>query len=333
MLLRTGLFPTALDDDPVKLADYPRFAYLAVLVGVVGHASSEFFAVLSGVFGPEVSVWRYLLGGAGLIVLSLSMPGSRDLITPLKEEGLRLVLLAMIGVSGAYLFFHWALDYATVVQVGTLITTMPIFIALINLWVNRQPIGAPKALSAGFAVLGIALLLTDGYLMQLAGSGQQLVGLGMTLLCGFLGAGYAVLAKPLMNRYGAIRITTITMSLGGAGLWIIVGAAWGIWVDPSRLFDLDPVASASLLTLALFNTTLTQVLFFGGLAAVPDITRGSYLFFLKPVFAALLAYLFLSQPITALQLVAIAVVVSSVAAEALWARRLKTRSLAEEKHG
>jgi len=313
------------------LKDFPRLAYLAVFIGVIGHASSEFFAVLSGVFGPEVSVWRYLLGGAGLIALAMVMPSTRDLWTPLKEEGVRLVLLALIGVSGAYLFFHWALDYATVVQVGTLITTMPIFIALINLWVNRQPIGAPKIVSASFAVLGIALLLTDGYLMQLAGGGQELIGLAMTLLCGVLGAGYAVLAKPLMNRYGAIRTTTITMSIGGIGLWVIVGAAWGIWVNPFNLFEMDPGASASLLTLALFNTTLTQVLFFGGLAAVPDITRGSYLFFLKPVIAALLAFLFLSQPITTIQLVAIVVVVSSVIAEAAWARFVGTRPVVAPK--
>lgn len=34
----------------------PTLAYLAVFVGVTGHASSEVFAVLSGVAGLEVSV-------------------------------------------------------------------------------------------------------------------------------------------------------------------------------------------------------------------------------------------------------------------------------------
>ena len=33
----------------------PRFAYLAVFVGVLGHASSEFFAALSGISGPEIA--------------------------------------------------------------------------------------------------------------------------------------------------------------------------------------------------------------------------------------------------------------------------------------
>ncbi len=322
---------------PSLLARHPGLAYLAVFVGVCGHASSEFFAVASGIAGPEVSVWRYLLGGAGLLVMSQLFPGSRDLLTPLRERGPALLGLGLGGVSVAYLFFHWALDFATVVQVGTLVTTMPIFVALINAWVNRQPIGAPKLLSGLLAVFGIALLLTDGYLAELAGSGRQLVGLGMTLVCAFFGSAYAVLARPIIGRYGAIRVTTITMTIGGIGLWLIVGFAWGRWVDPSGLFALEAnpadryaimEPAIALLVLGLFNTTITQILFFGGLAAVPDITRGSYLFFLKPVIAALLAVPILGQPITWIQVAAIAVVCGSVLAEALWARRLRRRELA-----
>ena len=44
---------------------YGWIAYLAVFVGVLGHASAEFFAVLSGIGGPELSGWRFALGGAG----------------------------------------------------------------------------------------------------------------------------------------------------------------------------------------------------------------------------------------------------------------------------
>ena len=70
------------------------WAYPAVFVGVCGHASSEFFAVLSGVAGPEASVWRYLLGGLGLVIWTQFYRESRDLITPLQrvEPGEALVL-------------------------------------------------------------------------------------------------------------------------------------------------------------------------------------------------------------------------------------------------
>jgi hypothetical protein len=63
-----------------------RWAYLAVFIAVTGHASSEFFAVLTGISGPEVSVWRFTIGGAGLVLWALSRADSRDLITPLRED-------------------------------------------------------------------------------------------------------------------------------------------------------------------------------------------------------------------------------------------------------
>ncbi|KAA3628889.1 MAG: EamA family transporter [Proteobacteria bacterium] len=292
-------------------------AYLAVFVGVLGHASSEFVSVLSGVAGPELSVWRFLLGGAGLVILALIIPGSRDLLTPLKTHGVRLVALSILGVTFAYLFFHWSLDFASVVQVATLVTTIPIFVGVSNLLINRAPMPMAKILSGFCALLGIALLITDGYLLQLAGSAENLTGILMAITCAAAVAAYSVLVKPIITQYGALRITAITMFIGAIGLWLVVGVFFGIWVAPQRLTGLDQQALTALAALAIFNTTITQFLWIGGLAAVPDITRGSYLFFLKPVIAALLAVSILDQSLTLTQLIAIVVITASVFSEML----------------
>lgn len=296
----------------------PWLAYLLVFIGVTGHASSEFFAVLSGVSGPEASVWRYMLGAAGLLLICAIWPKQRDLVTPFAENWRTLIPLSIVGISVTYLFFHWALDFATVVQVGTLVTTIPIFVGLSNLIINRAPITAPKIISGLAAIIGVALLLTDGYIAELADRNSSLTGIFLTLGCAFMGSIYAVMVKPYIQKYGAIRITTISLTIGAVFLWIIVGAAFSIWVNPAELFDKPAYTAAALLTLGFWNTTLTQLFWFGGLAAVPDITRGSYLFFLKPVITAGLALLFLNQPITSWQLLAIVVICSSVLVELAW---------------
>lgn len=298
----------------------PWVAYAAVFAGVCGHASSEFVAVLSGVSGPEVSVWRYLIGGSGLVLWALATPGARDLLAPLRAHGMRLLALSFFGVSVTYLAFHWALDFASVIQVATVVTTIPIFVGLSNMVVNRVRITAPKWVSGIAAVLGVALLITDGYLDRLLGAGDSLAGVALALLCAALGSAYAVLVRPIITEYGALRVTAITMFIGGIGLWLVVGAAWGIWVDPLTLFERPDREAWSLLTIGLYNTTITQWLWIGGLAAVPDITRGSYLFFLKPVIAAALALLILGQPVTAIQVLAIVVICGSVVAEIVWPR-------------
>ena len=164
-----------------------KWAYPAVMIGVAGHASSEFFAKLGGVAGPETSVWRYLLGGFGLILWALWDRDSRDLITPLRREGLNILWLSGMGVTVTYLFFHWALDYATVIQVATVTTTIPIFVGLANWVLNGVRPGPVKMVTGALAVLGIAVLLTDGALAALAGDAGELPGILLATGCAALG--------------------------------------------------------------------------------------------------------------------------------------------------
>ena len=304
-----------------------RWAYLATFIGVAGHASSEFFAVLSGIAGPEVSVWRYVIGGAGLIIWALLSRETRDLVTPMRVEGIRITLLSLFGVTLTYLAFHWSLDFASVIQVATVVTTIPIFVGFANWLINGVPPGTVKLVTGALATLGVGLLITDGALARLGGDVSSLIGIFLAIACAALGSFYAVLVKPVMGRHGGLRIIALSMMIGGAGLWFLVGLAWGIWVNPLDLFA-RPANAAShginpgwwLLVLALWNTTVTQLLWFGGLAAAPDITRASYLFFLKPVIAAVLAIWVLSVYPTGLQLAAILLVAGSVLVEIFWPR-------------
>ena len=142
----------------------------------------------------------------------------------------------------------------------------------------------------------------------------------MAIGCAAAIASYSVMAKPIITEYGALRITAITMLGGAIGLWIVVGVFFGIWVRPQRLSTLDSQGLVALGVLAVFNTTITQFLWIGGLAAVPDITRGSYLFFLKPAIAALLAVVILDQSLTLIQVLAIIVITASVFSEILAGR-------------
>ncbi len=303
---------------------YPWLAYFAVFVGVCGHASSEFVAKLvsnnSDVAGPEISVWRFVLGGIGLVVLALLIPSSRDLVTPVKRNGLALLGFSVLGVATAYLFFHWSLDYATVPQVATVVTTAPIFIGIINMLANKVPLTTPKIVTGMAAVLGVALLVTDGALLALAGEPANLVGIAFAILCALFISVYLVLIRPYIEEYGALRITAITLFFGGLALWLGVGLLFGKWVNFTVVTRFDPVAAIAIVVLALYNTTLTQWLWIGGLAAAPDITRATYLFFLKPVIAAFLAVVFLDISLSVWQGLAILVVCSAVAIEASWGR-------------
>ena len=295
-------------------------AYAAVLLGVFGHASSEFVAVLTALPGPEAAVWRFGLGGLGLVVLALCFPASRDLLTPLRRDGGRLAAIALFGVTFPYIAFHWSLDFATVPQVATLITGIPIFVALLAAAVDRERVSPARMATGALAMAGVAALLTDGYLAELAGARHNLFGVLLVTISAAGAAAYVVAIRPLALAHGALRVTAITMALGGAGAWLAVGAFWGSWVDPAAIAALPRGSVAAILAMALFNTTITQFVWIGGLAALPDMTRGAYLFFLKPVIAASLAVVFLGTSLSALQVAAAIFICSTVLVEIAWQR-------------
>lgn len=290
-------------------------AYLAAFAGVCGHASSEFVVKLTELQGAEVTVWRFTLGGAALILVALARAQTRDLITPLRKDFLPVVALSVFGMAFAQFLFHWALDYASVVQVATMVTTMPIFVVFVLRIVDGTPITAPKLVSGTGAFLGCLFLLTDGVLDRLDGGDSSLPGILLAVGCAVVGAFYLVLVRPLIKKYGAIRMTTYTFALGAVAMWFVAGFLWNIWVDPTTLFDRPGDQAAALITLGVWNTCIGFILWLWGLGNVPDPARGNYLFFLKPVIAAFLAFFILGDTITLPQLLAILAITGFVLGE------------------
>jgi len=256
-----------------------------------------------------------MLGGAALLLVAMLHRPSRNLLEPLRENLLPILLLSLLGMALAQFVFHLSLDYASAVQVATMVTIMPIVVVFVARVVEGTPVTTAKLISGIGAFLGCLLLLTDGYLDQLSGDGESFKGVMMALTCAMLGATYLVLVKPYIQRYGAIRMTTYTFVLGFFALWIVVGLFWGNWVNPLTLTDRPGVQLGSILALGIWNTCIGFLLWFWGLTNVPDVARGNYLFFLKPVLALILAYFILSEAITGTQLLAILAITAFVAAE------------------
>ena len=290
-------------------------AYISAFLGVCGHASSEFFVKLSGISGVEVSVWRFGIGGLALLILSLINPSSRNLVSPLKQKFLPIVTLSVFGMAFGQFLFHWALDFASVVQVATMVTIMPIGVVFVARVVEGTIITPPKVISGIGAFLGCVFLLTDGYLDQLSGSGNSIIGIYLSIGCALIGSVYLVLVKPYVQDYGPIRMTTYTFVLGFIALYPSIGLIWGIWVNPFDLFDRTSLEYLSIITLGIWNTCIAFILWLWGLSKIPDVARGNYLFFLKPVIALCLAFFVLEDNITTNQLIAIIVITGFVLME------------------
>ena len=72
--------------EPEQKSHLAFWAYSAAFLGVFGHATSEFFSVYSVLDGPEVSVWRFTIGGTALLVGALVQKEPRNLLRPVFKK-------------------------------------------------------------------------------------------------------------------------------------------------------------------------------------------------------------------------------------------------------
>ncbi len=77
------------------------WAYSTAFLGVFGNVTCEFFSVYSGLDGPVVSVWRFTIGSAALLVAALVQKESRNLLRPVLKNPFLLIPLAVFGMSMA----------------------------------------------------------------------------------------------------------------------------------------------------------------------------------------------------------------------------------------
>ena len=92
--------------EPEQKSHLAFWAYLAAFLGVFGHATSKFFFVYSGLDRPEVSVWRFSIGSAALLVVALIQIESRNLLHAVFKNPFLVIPLAVFGMSTFQLVFH-----------------------------------------------------------------------------------------------------------------------------------------------------------------------------------------------------------------------------------
>jgi drug/metabolite transporter (DMT)-like permease len=232
---------------------------------------------------PAMLAVRFALAGALLaVVLALSGMG----LGAARGERLRLVLLGGVGYAAESALFFFALRYGTAAAITLLFFTYPVWVAVLS---AAMGMGLPGRLVIGSLVMTIA-----GASLVVASSG----GLDVTVAGVVLAFGAAVTFS--LYLVGAERTVRDTSS-PAAAMWVSTSAAAGLAIYaligaqarlPSGAGEWLPVGAMGAFTAGAFFCL------FAGLRRIGAV-RTSIVASLEPVAAALLALIFLDEPLGA----------------------------------
>ncbi len=137
-----------------------------------------------------------------------------------REDWLRLGVIGLVGHTVFQLLFILGLNYTWAGHSSLMLGLTPVFVALIGLVLRIERVSARLWVSIWLAFLGVALI-TFGVATSLQVGGPTVLGDLLSLAASFCWAAYTVLAKPLLNRYSPLKVTTATMLLGAGPLVLL----------------------------------------------------------------------------------------------------------------
>jgi drug/metabolite transporter (DMT)-like permease len=242
----------------------------------------------------SASAWRFTLATAVLLGWMRWRLGAWPRLD--ARQWLGVVSGGVIGVAGYAAFFMLALHVVEASRVAIVVTTNPVFTALLAAWLFKETFNARIATGMVLAMLGAATVMTQGAPWRLlvgdVGSGAWLL-----LACIATWVGYTLIARGLLGGVDSLAATALGAAIGTPLLWVVALAFDGPAAAVESLVGLSPVGWLSLVFMAIGSTVLAYAWYFRGVAELGAGTAASYIS-LVPLFGVGSGVLLLGEPLS-----------------------------------
>ena len=196
---------------------------LAVLFGILAASTAAIFIRYAQGDAPSLVIAAWRLSLASLVLTPLALTRRRAELASLSRREVGLALL-----SGLFLALHFAtwitsLEYTTVASSVVLVSTTPLWVALLSPFTLREPITRLRA-------VGMLVALTGGVIVGLSDSGESaasnpLLGDALALAGAVMGASYVILGRRLRSRMSLVSYTFMVYGMAAVLLVALMLAA------------------------------------------------------------------------------------------------------------
>ena len=233
---------------------------------------------------PPISLAVLRMGQGGLLLAGVLLVVAPGLLRA-RWERLRLfALLGLVLFAAFPLTFNIGLQYTEASRGAVMLATMPVWSALLG-----RIAGERQVLGVGLSVAGIALAFVEPG-RALGGDPMRLVGDGLLLLTGLLGAIYGLVAKRVLAVDSPATVTTYAMLFGTL---VLLPAAIAEGLLPA-IRELDWQLLGLIVFLGVLGGAVAFLLWTAALTRLTPTQVAVYVN-LNPVVAALLGILLLGE--------------------------------------
>ncbi len=222
-----------------------------------------------------------------------------------RSDRMRLFMCAVSGIAVNQLFFIKGLSLTYPIHAALLLLITPILIVFIAAWVLKERLGFLKVSGLALGILGALVLILAN---DNSGNGDNvLLGDLFIIINAISYTIYFILVKPLMVKYNAVVVLRWVFTIG---LVLVLPFGWVEFTEiPWEKYEAVDFTSMGLIVIT--GTFLAYLFNLYGIKILGSSVAGFYIY-TQPVFAALIAMLFLHEQLAMYKILAAILIFSGV---------------------
>jgi drug/metabolite transporter (DMT)-like permease len=275
----------------------------AALIGtvIVWGVAPAFVRSISLTAGPGDSVFIRMVSVALLCLPFLPFCG----VKIARKDWPRMLLISWVGMFGYFVGSIYGFAYVSAGIGGIIFASQPLVIALMAAAIGTERLTAGTLLGLLISFAGI-VYLSESSLNAEAGS-SPLLGAILIFACGVAFSVFAVFSKPLVDSYGPLRTTVVTMILGAIPALAFYRPAVLKTLSGFGMFEWG-----TLFYLGLIGTVIAVITWNYAVARLRPATLGASLYAV-PILAVIAGWAILGEKLAPQAALAGAVIVAGVA--------------------
>lgn len=282
-----------------------RRAYLLLIVTTLCWGGNAIFGKIAvGEISPMLLVTLRWLGVVLLLLVFARKHVVRD--WPVLRKHLRfLVLMGIIGFTGFNALFYIAAYYTSAINIGIIQGSIPIFIIVGSYLLFRIRITWVQTLGIGITLLGVVTVVSAGDLSQLLKLSINRGDFLLLLACS-LYAGYSIglIRRPAVSALALFTLLAAAAFVGSLPLLIIETVYQGFTLP-------SPTGWVVVILVTFLPSFVAQIFFIQGVSLIGPGRAGVFVN-LVPVFASIMAVLFLGESFELFHGIALALVLGGI---------------------
>ncbi len=222
-----------------------------------------------------------------------------------RQDRMRLFLCALSGIAINQIFFIKGLSLTYPIHAALLLLITPILIVFIAAWILKERLGFFKLAGLALGICGALVLILA---KDASGNGANvLLGDLFIIVNAISYTIYFIIVKPLMIKYNAIVVLRWIFTIG---LALVLPFGWIQFTEiPWQQYGALDFTSMGLIVIT--GTFLAYLFNLYGIKLLGASVAGFYIY-TQPVFAALIAMIFLHEQLTLYKIIAAALIFSGV---------------------